>query len=118
MNTSIEFAALVVSFIRATSPRANVRLLALADVEFAIAQHAATVAANPGARVRTRLVGGYVANSYGYRAEADRFEVETDAEGRSTFTAARAWAESKAHGRGDLTRTWIVSAAGAMKRAA
>ena len=84
----------------------------------ALDAHAEAVAANPGVAVQTRLVGGYVPNSYGYRAEADRFEVVTDAQGRTTYSATRAWAESKSFGRGDLLRTWTLTAGGQMRRAA
>lgn len=119
MNTSpVSFASLVVAHLRALAPKARTRTLDTVDVDAALREHAETVAANPGVAVRTRLVGGFVPNSYGYRAESDRFEIETDARGRTTYVATRTGAESRSFGRGDALRTWLLTPGGALKRAA
>ena len=118
MNTSIEFCSAVASHLRTVAPLARTRTLDADDIAAALSEHAEIVAANPGATVRTRLIGGYVCNSYGYAGESDRFEVETDGQGRTTFHASRTYAEKRAHGRGDTLRTWTVGAGGGLKRAA
>lgn len=64
-----------------------------------------------------RLHGGYLPNSY-MGGESDRVQIETDAQGRTTYHVSRTYAEHTAHGRGDTLRTWTVTAGGAMKRAA
>jgi len=112
------FANAVASYLRSLAPRARSRIVDASDIEAALHEHAATVAANPGVTVRTRVVGGFVPNSYGYKADCDRFEVETDAQGRTTYAASRTWAESRAYGKGSLLRTWLVTPGGALKHAA
>ena len=118
MNTS--FASLVVAYLSTVAPKARTRTLDEVEVEGALREHAETVAANPGVAVRTRLVGGYVPNGYGYKAEGDYLQVETDAQGRTTYVVTRnAWgAPSASYGRGDACRTWLVTPGGALKRAA
>lgn len=122
MTTSIlapvSFASLAHTYLRSLAPRARSRTLEVSEIDAALRVHAETVAANPGAAVKTRAVGGFVPNSYGYRADADRFEIETDAKGRTTYVASRAFAESRSFGRGDTLRTWTLTPGGAMKRAA
>ncbi len=121
MNTSpVSFASLVVAHLRAIAPKARTRTLDTVDVDAALREHAETVAANPGVAVRTRLVGGFVPNGYGYKAEGDYLQIETDAQGRTTYVATRrAWgAPSASYGRGDALRTWLLTPGGALKRAA
>ena len=113
-----DFAEAIVDYLRALSPRARTRTVDIGDVVWAFEEHARVVAANPDTIVRTRLVGGFVANSYVGKADSDRVEIETDAAGRTTYSVTRTWAEKRAYGKGDEIRTWLVTAAGGMKRAA
>ena len=112
------FAETIVAYLRSLAPRARTRTVGVGDVEWAFNEHATVVAANPDAIVRTRIVGGFVANSYVGKADSDRIEVETDAAGRTTYPVSRTWAEKRAYGKGDEIRTWLVTAAGGLKRAA
>lgn len=115
MDTSI-LASVAASYLRTLAPKARTRTVSASEIAEAIYAHETAVSANPGVTIRTRLVGGFVPNSYGYAADADRVEIETDAEGRTTWCASRARAESKAHGRGDALRVWTVTPAGAPRR--
>lgn len=118
MNTPVvSLASSIATYLRTLSPRARQRTLDAADVASALAEHAATVAAHPGVEVRTRLHGGYLPNSY-MGGESDRVQIETDAQGRTTYHVSRTYAEHTAHGRGDTLRTWTVTAGGALSRAA
>lgn len=114
MNTSL--ASLAHAYLRSLAPKARSRTVDAAEIAEALAAHEAAVAANPGTAIRTRLVGGFVPNSYGYRADADRVEIETDAQGRTVWNVSRAWAESRPYGNGDLLRVWTLTAGGALKR--
>lgn len=113
MNT---LASLISSYLRTLSPKARTRTVSADEIADAISAHETAVAANPGTVIRTRLVGGFVPNSYGHRADADRVEIETDAQGRTTWNVSRAWAESRAYGKGDELRVWTITPGGAMKR--
>lgn len=113
-----DFAEAIVDHLRVLSPRARTRTVDVGDVVWALDEHAKVIAANPNTIVRTRLVGGFVANSYEGKADADRVEIETDAAGRTTYSVTRTWAEKRAYGKGDEIRTWLVTAAGGLKRAA
>lgn len=113
-----DFAEAIVDYLRALSPRARTRTVGIGDVVRAFDEHARIIAANPNTIVRTRLVGGFVANSYMGKADADRVEIETDAAGRTTYSVTRTWAEKRAYGKGDEIRTWLVTSAGGLKRAA
>jgi len=115
---SRDFAEAIADYLRALSPRARTRIVDAGDIVWALEEHARVIAANPDTIVRTRLVGGFVANSYVGKADADRIEVETDASGRTTYNVSRTWAEKRSYGKGDEIRTWLVTAAGGLKRAA
>ncbi len=115
---SRDFAEIITDYLRSLSPRARTRTVDVGDVVWAFEEHAKVIAANPDTIVRTRLVGGFVANSYVGKADADRVEIETDANGRTTYSVTRTWAEKRAYGKGDEIRTWLVTAAGWLKRAA
>lgn len=115
---SRDFAEAIADYLRSLSPRARTRTVDVGDVVWAFEEHAKVIAANPDTIVRTRLVGGFVANSYIGKADADRVEIETDASGRTTYSVSRTWAEKRAYGKGDEIRTWLVTAAGGLKRAA
>lgn len=113
-----DFAEAIVDYLRALSPRARTRTVDIGDVVWSFEKHAKVIAANPNTIVRTRLVGGFVANSYVGKADSDCVEIETDTAGRTTYSVTRTWAEKRAYGKGDEIRTWLVTAAGGLKRAA
>lgn len=102
MKQIAKFACIVVGFIRSQAPRATVRTVGTDDVEALLRAHERLLAAHPGCGVRSRLVGGFVANSYGSPAEGDFFEVYTDTDGGMTFRAERGRAQCRPYGRGSL----------------
>lgn len=113
---STSLASAISAHIRSLSPRAKTRTVDADEIFEALEAHDAALVANPGQHVRTRLVGGFVPNSYGHSADADRVEIDTAADGTTTFTASRAYAESRSFGKGDTLRVWLVTAGGAVKR--
>ena len=103
--------------LRQNAPRARRRTLDASDIASAIAEHRAVADANPGATVTTRVVGGYVPGSYGFRAECDRVEITTNPEGRTTYSVGRATCEVRPFGKGPRVRSWLMTPGGARRAA-
>lgn len=85
-------------------PRVRARTLTDGDVVAALEQHhAALKAAQPDDLIATTTArGGFVPNSYGFRADADEVRIVTElATGATTITATRGWAQSRRYGNGD-----------------
>ena len=114
--THTDLATAIAAYLRTVAPRARQRTLDITDVVDALAEHAGAVAANPGVTVRTRVHGGYLPNAY-KGGESDRVQIDTDASGSTTYHVSRAPAEHTACARGDVLRTWTITAGGALKRA-
>lgn len=98
-----EIAMAAIAKIRAESPRDRTRLLSVLDVEMMILAHLRHVAEHPGEEIRSHTVGGYVPNSYGYRAYTDKVTVTTTATGEFSVVAERTTAQCRAHGSGYAT---------------
>jgi len=91
--------------LRLSSPRARQRTLEPDDIAEAILahlRHVRRVARQaPEDRVTTTVRGGYVARSYGYRAEADEVVIVGDIAAELEITARRTYAQSRQRGIGD-----------------
>lgn len=104
--TACELADFAREHLVACGPRAKQRRVSVGEIASLISDHARIVAAalaDGGAdTVRSRVVGGYVANSYGYAAESDYVEIATDTTG-TTWRVGRGRASSRSHGAGRTT---------------
>ena len=92
----------------ARGPRVTVRTLCEADIERAVAAHAAllALAADDDVGAVTTVRGGYVPGAYKYRAEADEVTLtsaRTETGWATTATARRAEAQRRTNGVGSLT---------------
>ena len=62
-----------------------------------------------GSVVRTTLTGGFVPNSYKYRADCDHVTIEGRKVASLTVLPQRAWAQKRSHGDGDTQITRYIA---------
>ena len=92
--------------LRRAAPKARTRTLDSAEITRGIKRHLSLAKREPDNHVIvTTLRGGYVPNSYGYRAEADAVVITSGGGsgarvGLLTVEAHRSWAQSRAGGKG------------------
>lgn len=106
MATTIAKAATeAASILRSSAPRARQRTLDADDIERAIRIHlriARKVAKEDPERVTmTTLVGGFVPNSYKYRAECDEVSIIGTHAAHVVVRAGRGYAQSRPNGVGN-----------------
>lgn len=103
--TIAERAALAHQRLRRAAPRAKQRTLDANEIEFAIREHlrwARKIGRSaPEDRVITTLHGGFVPNSYRWRAEADTVEIEGRRAAELKINATRDRARNRPRGAGD-----------------
>lgn len=81
------------------NPNSWVRRVDLDDCRELLKRHQLALASSPGERVITGVDGGAVANSYKYRADADKVTLDTLPTGETRWTSIRTWAKKVAFGR-------------------
>lgn len=81
------------------NPAVKARRVDLDDCAELLKRHKIALAASPGERVITTIDGGAVANSYKYRADADKVTLDTLPTGETRWTSVRTWAKKVAFGR-------------------
>ena len=110
LATVKNLAARAESAMRRTS-KARTRTLDSAEIAEGIRRHLTLARREPESHVVvTTLRGGYVPNSYGYRAEADAVVITSGGGsgarvGLLTVEAHRTWAQSRARGKGPWRTT-------------
>jgi hypothetical protein len=116
-------ATAILSQLAASRGRARTRTLDASDVNQAMAQHAAVLAGanDDDVCAVTTLRGGFVPNSYGYRADCDEVRITSARKGPddawiTEAKAGRVQAQSRPAGRGDLCISRLARAGQSMGR--
>jgi len=103
-------AAAAANTLRERAPKARSRTLDADDIEHAVRTHLRLSRKAPeGSVVRTTLTGGFVPNSYKYRADCDHVTIEGRKAASLTVLPQRAWAQKRSHGDGDTQITRYIA---------
>lgn len=90
----------IVAKLEADRGKAHTRILSDSDVATAVEHHRRAVRTRkPGEVIVTQVRGGFVPNSYGYRADADKVNIITADRG-TQWNAQRGWAQARPYGSG------------------
>jgi len=87
--------------LRQDYPRARERTLGSGEIEAAIRAHLKAVRKFGPDTIETSLWGGFVANSYKYRADSDRVWIKGTKVANLDVQVDRTYAQCRAGGRGD-----------------